>query len=54
MNRRKESNEKPTKTSLLFPKIERDLRKLPLSAFGSLKGLFVVNVYVKKDKREEW
>lgn len=50
----KVSNDKPTKTSILFPKIEKDLRKLPLTAFGNLSGLFVVDVYVRKEKREEW
>jgi hypothetical protein len=53
MNRLKASD-KPTKTSLLFPKIEKDLRKLPLTAFGNLAGLFIVDIYVKKEKREEW
>lgn len=54
MNRSKVSHNKPTKTSLLFPKIEKDFKKLPLSSFGKLAGLFVVDVYVKKEKREEW
>ena len=54
MNRLVKSSSKPTKTSILFPNIESDLKKLPLSAFGKLHGLFVIDVYVQKEKREEW
>ncbi|KAJ3089402.1 hypothetical protein HK102_006477 [Quaeritorhiza haematococci] len=45
--------ERPLNSSILFPEIRRELQENP-QAIGNLRGFFVVTVFRKGERKDEW